>query len=279
MSATVQEALRAALAQLKEAGIEGAARDARLLMAARLGLDPGRLTLHLQDDLAPAIAADFAADIARRAARAPVSHILGYRDFYGRRFCISPDVLDPRPETETLIAAALELPFADLLDLGTGSGAILLTLLAERLDARGTGADLSAPALEIARANARALGLEARCKLLASDWCAEIDGKFDLITSNPPYIAAAEMGALAPELAHEPRMALTDEADGLSAYRAIARAAPAHLRPGGWLMVEIGWQQGAPVAALFAEAGLAQIAIRGDLDGRDRVVLGQKIPD
>lgn len=271
----VQEALRSGAAQLREAGIEGAAREARLMMAAALKVAPARITLLAHEALPAAAAARFAAHIAARTTRAPLSHILGRRAFWGRDFIVTPDVLDPRPETETLIEAALARPFSDLLDLGTGSGAILLTLLAERPAARGTGADISAAALTIAARNAQALDVADRCTLIQSDWCAEIDGQFDLIVANPPYIAAAEMPDLAPELAHEPRMALTDEADGLTAYRAIARAAPAHLRPGGWLMVEIGAGQGGDVRALFETAGLAQTAILADLDGRDRVVCGQ----
>ncbi|PIE10067.1 MAG: protein-(glutamine-N5) methyltransferase, release factor-specific [Rhodobacterales bacterium] len=259
---------------LRDAGIESAQKDARLFMAACLDIDPGRVTLHLRDPLDAVPEAVFLADIHDRKARKPVSHILGHRDFYGRRFTVTSDVLDPRPETETLIAAALETPFSEVLDLGTGSGAILVTLLAERPQATGIGSDLSKPALRVAHENAQAHGALDRCALIASDWYDAIGGRFDLIVSNPPYIALEEMPELAPELSFEPRMALTDEADGLTAYRAIAAGAGDHLSPGGRLMVEIGWQQGAAVAGLFKAAGLTDVSVRSDLDGRDRVVIG-----
>jgi release factor glutamine methyltransferase len=133
--------------------------------------------------------------------------------------------------------------------------------------------------LEVAKRNAQAHNVLSRLHFAKSDWFSAVDGRFDLIVSNPPYIALSEMPSLAPELSYEPRMALTDEADGLSAYRSIARGAPAHLSQTGWLMVEIGWQQGPDVAALFEDAGLANVAVLPDLDGRDRVVIGQKHRD
>lgn len=264
--------LREGIARLRAAGIEGAARDGRLLMAGALGVDPARITLLERDDLPEAAGEKFNEMIGLRAARHPVSHLLGFREFYGRRFAVTPDVLDPRPETETLIAAALEVPFERALDLGTGSGCILLTLLAERAGASGIGADLSEAALAVAAQNAARLGLERRAELRRSDWFSAIKGRFDLITSNPPYIAREEMPTLAPELAHEPRMALTDEGDGLAAYRAISAGAGAHLQPGGRLLVEIGPTQGAAVSALFTAAGLEAVSVLRDLDGRDRVV-------
>ena len=266
--------LRVAAAQLEAAGVPGAMGDARRILSHVLELAPGRLTLHLQDDVDADTAARFAVLIARRAAREPVSHLTGQRDFYGRMFEVSGDVLDPRPETETLVAAALEAPFSRVLDLGTGSGAILLTLLAERPQAIGTGTDLSPHALEVAERNAEALSVADRAVLVQSDWFSRVEGVFDLIVSNPPYIAAGEMADLAPELRHEPRMALTDEADGLSAYRVIAGGAGGHLAAGGRLMVEIGWRQGAAVAGLLRAVGFDGVRILPDLDGRDRVVSG-----
>ncbi len=271
----VKQALSAGTARLVQAGVDGAARDARRLMAACLRVDAARLVLHMDDPLPNAIDAQFAQAVARRAAGVPVSHILGWRDFYGRRFSVSPDVLDPRPETETLIQAALQAPFDRVLDLGTGSGCILLTLLAERPSARGIGTDRSKAALDVARQNAETLGLAARCDFLPSDWWQRVSGRFDLIVSNPPYIALDEMADLAPELSFEPRMALTDEGDGLGAYRAICAGVMAHLVPGGRLLVEIGHRQGPDVAALFAKAGLTELRVLPDLDGRDRVVTGQ----
>ncbi|MEJ2018669.1 MAG: peptide chain release factor N(5)-glutamine methyltransferase [Maritimibacter sp.] len=274
---TVQAALALGRARLEEAGIDNAMGDARRLMAAALGIETGRLTLHARDALSAEAEAVFFQDIADRAARKPVSHILGGREFYGRWFKVTGDVLDPRPETETLIEQALSEEFSEVLDLGTGTGCILLTLLAERLEATGIGADKSSAALAVAERNASDLGLADRAALVESDWFGAVGGQFDLIVSNPPYIALDEMPALAPELSYEPRMALTDEGDGLTAYRIIAAGAGAHLRPGGRLLVEIGAGQGAAVAELFRAAGFADVVVLPDLDGRDRVVKGRKI--
>ncbi|SDI01789.1 peptide chain release factor N(5)-glutamine methyltransferase [Lutimaribacter saemankumensis] len=273
--ATIGALLRDAARKLDEAGIAGGQRDARMLMAHVLGISQSRLLLVETDEADPRHIEDFERLIARRLAREPVSHLTGLRAFFGRDFKVTRDVLDPRPETETLVEAALQVPFLRVLDLGTGSGAILLSLLAERPAATGLGTDLSEAALSVARENARSLALAERVEFRQSDWVSQVDGRFDLIVSNPPYIAFGEMGALAPELTHEPRMALTDEGDGLTAYRAICIGAPAHLQPGGWLMVEIGWQQGKPVSDLFADAGFSKVAVLPDLDGRDRVVQGQ----
>lgn len=265
--------LTSALPGLRAAGIPEPARDARLLLAHAAGVAPDRVTLILPDLAPEAAAARFAELIRRRADRVPVSHLTGYRDFWGRRFQVGPEVLDPRPETEILVAAALEAPARQVLDLGTGSGCILLSLLADRPAMTGTGVDLSAGALRIAAANADALGVADRARFLQGNWFQPVTGRFDLILSNPPYIALSEMADLSPEVAgHEPRLALTDESDGLTAYRAIAAGAMGYLAPGGRLMVEIGPTQGAAVAALFAGAGLGAIEIRRDLDGRDRVV-------
>lgn len=272
----VQEALREGVARLTEAGIDGAARDARWLMAGCLGIEVGRLTLHERDDILDDVAAAFSHHIKKRAQGVPVSHLLGERAFFGRVFKVTGDVLDPRPETEELVAAALEVPFERVLDLGTGSGCLVLSVLAEREGAYGVGADASQPALDVAAQNAGALGVAERCKFARSDWYETIEGRFDLILSNPPYIAADEMAGLSAELSFEPRMALTDEGDGLSCYRIICAGADSYLNASGWLMVEIGPTQGAAVTAMMLAAGFVNVGIRADLDGRDRVVLGQK---
>lgn len=277
---TGTEALTQAVARLRAAGVDDPARDARGLLAHVLELPAGRLTLHLPDDMADAQLAAFTALTARRANREPVSHLIGTRAFYGREFSVTAAVLDPRPETETLIEQALARDFSTVLDLGTGSGCILLTLLAERPHAQGTGTDLSPEALAIAAQNAKRLSVQGRAGFAQGTWFEAVaaEATFDLIVSNPPYIAVKEMADLAPELGHEPRMALTDEDDGLTAYRAIARAAPRHLSPGGRLLVEIGPTQAAAVTALFSEAGLADLHVQRDLDGRDRVVGGVFLP-
>lgn len=275
---TGAQALAVALARLRAAGVPGAAGDARRLLAHAMGVDPARLTLHLEDGLSASQLAHFQTLTEARARFQPVAQLVGGRDFWGRRFLVTPDVLDPRPETETLIAAALEKPFADVLDLGTGSGAILLTLLAERPAARGLGVDLSPAALAVAQANAQGLGIT-RARLEVSDWFAAVTGQFDLIVSNPPYIAQSELEALSPDVRDwEPRMALVpaqDDGTGLAAYRHICAHAPRFLRPGGWLAVEIGAGQGPDVAALFASSGFGRISLCPDLDGRMRVVQGQ----
>ena len=278
---TGQEALTAAVAQLAAADVPQPARDARRLLAHALGIAAARVTLVLPDPIAPAAAARFDEMIAACARRVPVSHLTGQRAFYGRDFIVTEDVLDPRPETETLVAAALELRFGRVLDLGTGSGAILLSLLAETgAEVFGIGTDLSGAALAVAMQNAGRLGLEHRVKFHQGDWFAALPAgtaPFDLIVSNPPYISAEEMLDLAPEVRDfEPRLALTDEADGLTCYRRIAQGAAARLVHGGWLMVEVGATQGPTVADLLTGQGFAKVAIRPDLDGRDRVVMGQK---
>ncbi len=264
-----------AVRKLDAAGIASAPRDCRILLAHALGVPVDRLSIERPEVLSPDEAQRFGGLVSRRAAGEPVSHLVGRRAFFGRDFIVTPDVLDPRPETETLVAAALEKPFRKVLDLGTGSGAILISLLAERPEARGVGTDMSAEAVLVAGENAAAIGVVDRLILPLSDWYDDVGGHYDLIVSNPPYVALVEMAGLEPELSHEPRMALTDEGDGLSCYRTICAGAPNHLTPGGWLMVEIGPSQGAAVAAMMREAGLHEVEIRPDLDGRDRVVMGQ----
>ncbi len=277
---TAQEALAKAVAILKDARIEGAARDARRLLAHALDIDPARVTLVLPDPMGVAQAEAFARLIAERSRRVPVSHLTGRRAFYGRNFEVGSDVLDPRPETEVLVAEALKRPFLRVLDLGTGSGCIVLTLLAEAgVEAFGIGTDLSPHALAIAGRNAAAVGVADRVQFHQGDWFAALPegADFDLIVSNPPYISADEMPGLAPEVRDfEPRMALTDEGDGLGAYRAITKGAGGHLVRGGRLMVEIGPTQGAAVADMMEKAGFAQVTVTADLDGRDRVVSGEK---
>ena len=277
---TGAEALRAATQRLTSAGIAGANGDARALLAHAIGIAPDRLPLHLPDFLLPDAQARFDASLTARESRKPVAQIVGFRLFWGHRFKVTPDTLDPRPETEVLVAEALSRPFLKLLDLGTGTGCILLSCLAGMPMAAGTGSDISTAALAVAAANAQALHLAARVRLIQSDWLRAIPGRFDLITSNPPYIAAAEMAGLAPDvLHHEPHLALTPGGDGLDAYRAIAAGAPARLISGGRLLLEIGPTQGAAVSALLASQGLENIRILPDLDGRDRVVCAQKPGD
>ena len=271
---------RDAEAILAAAGVPDPAGDARHLLLHVLNAAGGPATRrhHLPGLLAQAVpeavASAFEAAIAARAARQPVSQITGRRAFWAHDFRVTPDVLDPRPETEMLVEAALALAWDNVLDLGTGSGAILVSLLAARPGARGTGTDLSPAALAVAQENAANTGVQA--DFIESDWYGAVTGRFDLIVSNPPYIAASEMPGLAPEVRNwEPHLALTDGGDGLGAYRAICAGAPAHLAPGGNLLVEIGPTQGQAVAALMGAAGFSGLRILPDLDRRDRVVCGK----
>lgn len=250
------------------------AGDARRLLAHAAKVEPSRLTLLEPEDITDGLAERLEACLTRREGGEPVSHILGYRDFFEDRFIVTPDVLDPRPETEELVRAALNAPFSTLLDLGTGSGAIGLSLLKARPAAQGVLTDVSGAALDVAQQNAKALGVAP--EFIQSDWFADVKGTYDLIVSNPPYIAADEMDGLQRELAHEPRQALTDEADGLTAYRIICAQAPAFLVVDGRLMVEIGHRQGPQVAQMMRDAGLQGVAILPDIDGRDRVVSAHK---
>jgi len=270
---TAQAALRGGAARLTAAGIAGAGGDARALLAHAMEIAPDRLTLHLPDVLTPAAQARFEVYINARARAQPVAQIIGKRQFWGRSFIVTPDTLDPRPETETLIAAALRAPFASVLDLGTGTGCIMLTLLAEAAQAIGTGADISRAALAVAQQNAAALGLGARAQFVHSDWFAAVQGRFDLIVSNPPYIAAAEMTDLAPDVRDwEPHLALTPGGDGLGAYRILAAGAGQHLTAKGRILLEIGPTQGAAVQGLLAAHGFKDVQILPDFDGRDRVI-------
>ena len=262
--------------QLTDAGVPDAPRDARRLLAHAVGIEAGRLTLILPEPVTQEAEARFAALLQRRAGREPVSHLLGYREFYGRRFKVTRNVLDPRPETEILIEVALQDAFASVIDLGTGSGCILLTLLAEMPEARGVGTDLSEDACRVAEDNMHALDLGERAAILRTSWADGIEGQVDLVVSNPPYIGLDEMDGLSPEVHdHEPHMALTDGGDGLSAYREISQQAAGLLRVGGRLIVEIGPTQAIAVAQMFADNGFEKVRVIQDLDGRDRVVSGE----
>lgn len=257
---------------------EDSGRAARALLAHALGLPPDRLILEPDREVSEAEMAAYEALIHRRLEHEPVSRIIGKRLFWGRDFRITPQVLDPRPETEILIAAALEGPApARLLDLGTGSGILAVTLLAEWPEAQGLATDLSPGALAVARENAAMHGVAGRLAFAEADWFEGVEGVFDLIVSNPPYIAAGEMAGLQREVReHDPEMALTPGGDGIDSYRAILGRVAEFLAPGGRLMVEIGPSQGAAVTALFEAAGLNGVSVLPDLDGRARVVQGTR---
>lgn len=269
------ETRRAALARgaARLGSIEGGRRDAAILLRWATGLSAASLTAHDDEEMTGTETARYADALSRRAAREPVSHIIGGREFWGRWFAVTPDVLDPRPETEVMVAAALERPFASVLDLGVGSGCLLATMLAERPAAHGAGVDASRAALDTAARNLRDLGVAARATLQKGDWLDGVEGLFDLVLCNPPYIAETEMAALAPELSHEPEMALTPGGDGLAPYRAIAPKLLDVLAPEGRAMFEIGPTQARDVSAIFAANGWPAPEIRNDFDGRDRCLI------
>ena len=272
---TAQSALVAAVQSLKAAGVDDPARDARRLLCHALDIDSSRLTLALGEEMTKDAKKLFGDLITRRITREPVSQILGYRDFYGQRFEVTRDVLDPRPETETLVETVLGLDFQTILDIGTGSGCILLSLLATRVGSTGMGVDVSQSALTVAKRNAQALGLFERVEFAHSNWFEAVEGLFDVIVSNPPYIDEKEWETLEPEPKDwEPKFALTPGVDGLAPYRVIAAVAPRHLTKDGWLAVEIGWRQGDAVKEIFEDSGFSDVLVIQDLGGRDRVVAG-----
>jgi len=284
MSLTLLKAWGMAKARLEAVGLSGPVIDARLLVeaaadATRLDIvtDPHRLLSAEQE----ARLEDY---LERRSRREPVSHILGRKGFWKIMLQVTPDVLTPRPDTECVVDAVLkatgEHERLSILDLGVGSGAILLAILAERPNARGLGVDVSEDALAVARDNAAHLGLAGRCALLRGDWADGLsDASFDIVTANPPYIASEVIETLEPEVrVHEPRLALDGGADGLDAYRRLAPEILRVLKPGGRFAVEIGYDQKAAVEALFQEAGAEEVSTQQDLAGLDRVVLGKKEP-
>lgn len=268
-----------AAARLREAGIEGARRDARLLLAEALGLEPQDLLLRPERMIGEEPARRAETMIERRAAGEPVSRILGRREFWSLAFRIGPAVLDPRPDSETLVRAVLErIPDRaaplEILDLGTGSGCLLLALLHELPRARGLGTDISAAALETARDNATRLGLADRVRFEARDWAAGLTGSWQVIVSNPPYIREADLAGLAPEVArYEPGIALAGGRDGLEAYRRLLPQAADRLAPGGLLAVEIGAGQAVAVEELIRGAGLRPLGRVRDLGGFERCLL------
>lgn len=275
-TATVAEALRHAAAVLAESS-DTARLDAEVLMAAALGVSRSELLLRHMRDAAPIAFAGF---LARRLAHEPVAQIVGQQEFYGRPFRVTRDVLIPRADSEVLVSAALDLfpaplsPPRRVLDCGTGSGALLLSVLAERPEAQGVGIDRSPAALAVAQGNAEALGLAGRARMLLRDWdepgWQEGLGRFDLILANPPYIE--ENVELSPSVrAYEPAGALFAGPEGLDAYRVLLAQLPALLEPGGAAVVEIGAAQAEAVAAIAGEAGFASTLHR-DLGDRPRAL-------
>ena len=268
--------LTQALAQAHTLGL--ARIDAQLLLlhtVGRAGSDRAWLLAHDTDALTPEQHAQFLALCQRRLAGEPVAYLTGRKEFYGLPLQVDARVLDPRPDTETLVDWALEViaPLASprVVDLGTGSGAIALALQSQRADAQVLAVDASTHALAVARANAERLGLPVQFQ--SANWLAGVEGPFDAIVSNPPYIPSADPHLAA--LTHEPLQALASGADGLEDIRTIVAQAPTHLRPSGWLLLEHGYDQAEAVAALLATHGFAQVQSRNDLAGIARCSGGQ----
>lgn len=270
------------------AGIRTPQIDARLLLMGALGLSHGQIIMNPMRPVTADEAARITAYGERRLAREPLSRIVGYREFYSRRFTLTPAVLDPRPDTETVIEAALAIVKSEgwdnspiqILDLGVGSGAILLTLLAELPQAVGLGVDVSPSALDTARLNAEKLELTSRARFQRSDWLQGVTGLFQLVISNPPYITTSDIAGLAPEVAdYEPRVALDGGDDGLVAYRKIMPGLKSVLAPGGWAVFEVGQHQSTPVAQLLQQNGFnmdnRELCIKEDLFEIERAVAGK----
>jgi release factor glutamine methyltransferase len=284
MTLTLLQAWQTAKARLEAAGLAGPVIDARLLVEAAAEATRADIVGDPYRELTDEQAARLDGYIARREHREPVSHILGRKGFWKIMLNVTPDVLTPRPDTETVVEYVLrdfpEHAAWSVLDLGVGSGAILLAILADRPAARGLGVDVSEEALAVARDNAASLGLAGRLALLRSDWTTGLgDETFDLVVSNPPYIATDVIETLEPEVRdHEPRLALEGGPDGLDHYRVLAPEILRVLKPGGRFAVEIGYDQKAAVEALFRDAGAVGVTTILDLANRDRVVAGAKKP-
>ncbi len=274
----VKQALDEGTQILTAAGIDGPRRDAMALLEAA-GLPREIQIGHPGDPVERDGLAAYREMVARRARREPVSRILGRREFWSLAFTVTPDTLDPRPDSEILVEGALALCAArtaplSILDLGTGTGCLLLALLSELPRATGIGTDISPAALKVARANSQALGLAPRTGFAASDWGDGLKGPFNLILANPPYIANGDIGRLEPEVAlYEPREALAGGSDGLEAYRRLAPRLGALLAPGGHAVLEVGAGQAAEASGLLAKKGLRIRGILRDLRGIERCII------
>jgi release factor glutamine methyltransferase len=277
---TVAQARRTLTDIFRQAELDSPELDARLLVGHALGLDHTGLTIDSGRSLGGNAAHALTALAARRLEREPIARILGVKEFWGLPLRLNNATLVPRPETETVVEAALAAIDSTgprtrplrIADLGTGSGALLIALLIELPNASGIGTDVSRDALAAARGNADRLGVTARAEFTVCDFGAGLTGSFDLVVSNPPYIASADIDALSPEVRHDPRSALDGGADGLDCYRTIAGQAPGLLRPNGDLVVELGIGQEPAVATLFRAAGLIPSPARPDLLGIPRAL-------
>ena len=277
---SVAEILREASRVLENAGVPEARREAVSLLSFVLGKDRTFLISHAEDLLDDESLSAFREVVERRASGEPLQYITGVQDFFGREFRVTPDVLIPRPETELLVEAALEFSGNSLCDVGTGSGCIAVTLLCERPEARAVAIDKSLAALEIAKLNARAHAVSDRVTFVTSNCFDALDPsefQFDLIASNPPYVAESVVAGLQREVRdHEPMIALSPGPDGLSMIRRLLQEAPSFLKPIGHLIMEIGFDQGEAVKRLVNDSDWRLIDVRPDLQGIPRIVILQK---
>lgn len=278
MTQTLLTAWKGAQERLKAGRIDSPSIDARLLLEVAANVSRTDILTDPYRILPDETVAAYDAMIERRLKREPVSRILGRKGFWKIMLNVTPDVLSPRPDTEAILDVVLPAfapgrPF-EMIDLGTGSGAILLAVLAERPAAKGVGTDISFEALAVAKENAASLDLGERAAFLRTEWAAGFgDHSFDLVVSNPPYIPSADIDGLDPEVRdHDPRLALDGGPDGLEAYRILAPEIMRILKPGGVFAVEIGWDQGPAVQALFQAAGFTDVKVVKDLGDRNRVV-------
>ena len=285
MNSQIEMLIKQATDKLSAEGVVSSAFEIRLLLAEAIDCEPGEV-LSFPAALSPQQQQRFAEFIKQRCRHIPADKIIGHKGFYKYEFAVSGDVLSPRPETELLVEAALEemrrRPCRSLLELGVGSGCVILSLLAEIPSLCGIGIDISAAALEIAARNAETLGVKSRIEWKQADWFAAdfaalFSQRFDMIVSNPPYIAAWEIPLLEAEVRdYDPRLALDGGTDGLASYRCIAKVAPALLNEGGKIFLEVGEGQAGAVANLFAEQGFVPENILRDLAGTERCVILKK---
>jgi len=269
----LKEVLADTAIKLSKSGIEGAARDARILTAFALEIPISELSLKINQQVSEKIIVELEKLILRRINREPISKILGRRDFWGRTFSINENVLDPRGDTETLIDFVIEKPVKSVLELGTGSGAIAVTLACEWKEVHVTATDISENALSLAKINAEKFNVQNKIHFLTSDWFENVKGAYDLIISNPPYIGLTEQDEISAEvIKYDPEIALFAGRDGLDAYRRIIPSLSKFLNPDGLVVLETGASQGIKVKNMMNAAGFIDAKIVKDLSGKDRLV-------